>query len=97
MGDVFSAVPAAVAAFSAANQAAAAAICGTRSADSQGKLAAATAALGPIVANYRPACAPAQTSQLTATVPLGHVDAATGGATDGSKTAIAADNTWRRR
>jgi hypothetical protein len=97
VGDVFSAVPAAVAAFSAANRAAAAAICGAGSADSQCMLAAATAALGPIEANYRAACAPAQTSQLTATLPPGHVDAATGGATDGSKTAIAADNTWRRR
>jgi hypothetical protein len=94
VGDVFSAVPAAMEAFSAAHQAAAAAISGAGSADSEGMLAAAAAALGPIGASYLAAYGPAQASNLAATLLVGHVHAAIGGATDGSKAAIiAADST----
>ena len=93
MGEVFKAVPEAMEAFSATNKAAAAAISGAGSADGEGMVAAAAAALGPIGASFLAAYAPAQANNLAATLLVGHVHAAIGGATDGSKAAIiAADN-----
>jgi hypothetical protein len=86
VGDVYSAVPAATEAFSAANHVAAAVICGAGSATSQGMLA-----------SHLAACAAAQASNPPATVPVGRVHSALGGATDAPKAAvIAADNAWRR-
>ena len=82
-----------MAAFSAANKTAAATISAAGSADSEGMLGAVAAALGPIGASFLAAYAPAQANNLAATLLVGHVHAAIGGATDGSKAAIiAADN-----
>lgn len=93
MSGVFSAVPEAMEAFSAANQAAAATIAAAGSADSQAMLGAAAAALGPIGASYLAAYAPAQANNLAATMLVAHVHAAIGAGTDVSAAAItAADN-----
>jgi hypothetical protein len=82
-----------MAAFSAANHAAAATISAAGSADSAAMLSAAAAALGPIGASYLAAYAPAQAHNLTATLLVAHVHAAIGGATSASQAAIvAADN-----
>lgn len=93
MSEVFSAVPEAMEAFSAANQAAAATISGAGSADSEGMLASAAAALGAIGAGYLAAYGPAQANNLAATMLVAHVHAAIGSGTGASQAAIvAADN-----
>jgi len=93
VSEVFLAVPGAMEAFSAANQTAAATIAGAGSADSQGMLGAAAAALGPIGASYLAAYAPAQANNLAATLLVAGVHAAIGAGTDASEAAItAADN-----
>jgi hypothetical protein len=90
---IFTAVPAAMSAFSAANKAAAATISSAGSADSEGMLAAAAAALGPIGATFLAAYAPAQVNNLAATMQVAHVHAAISCGTDASTAAIcAADN-----
>jgi hypothetical protein len=86
VSDVYSAVPAATEAFSAANHVAAAVLCGAGSATSQDMLASHLAACAPVAASY-----------AAATVPAGQVQGAISGATEVSKAAmIAADNPWRR-
>lgn len=90
MGDVFSAVPEAMAAFSAANQAAGTAIIEAGTADSQAMLAAAAAALGPIGATYLAAHAPAQANCLSATLLVGQVHHALGCGTTAAQTAVVA-------
>lgn len=93
MGEVFTAVPAEMAAFSAANQAAAETISAAGSADSEGMLGAVAAALGPIGASYLAAYGPAQANNLAATLLVAHVHEAIGGGTDASQAAIvSADN-----
>jgi hypothetical protein len=93
VGGVFQAIPGAMNAFSAANQAAAAEITSAGSTDSESMLGAAASALGPIGAGYLAAYAPAQANNLAATLLVAQVHAAIGGATDASKaTMIAADN-----
>jgi hypothetical protein len=93
MGENFLAVPAAMEAFSAANQAASAEIASAGSADSEAMVSAAAAALGPIGASYLAAYAPAQANNLAATLLVAGVHAAIGGATNASKAAIiASDN-----
>lgn len=88
MSDVFSVVPAGMAEFSAVSQAASETITTAGSADSAAMLAAAAAALGPIGAAYLAAYAPAQTSNLTATLLVGAVHAGVAAATDASRAAV---------
>jgi hypothetical protein len=93
MGENFLAVPAAMEAFSAANQAASAEIASVGSADSEAMVSAAAAALGPIGASYLAAYGPAQANNIAATLLVGHVHHAIGLATTVHKAAIvAADN-----
>jgi hypothetical protein len=93
MSDVFKAVPAAMTAFSAANHVAGETITSVGSADAQAMLAAAAAALGPIGASYLAAYAPAQANNLAATMLVGQLHHAIGGATEAAQVAIvAADN-----
>jgi hypothetical protein len=82
-----------MAAFSAANEGAAATITTAGSADSAAMLSAAAAALGPIGAVYLAAYGPAQASNLAGTLLVGGVHAAIGAATAASQAAvIAADS-----
>jgi hypothetical protein len=90
MGDVFAAVPPGMAAFSAANEAASAAITTVGSADSAAMLNTAAAALGPIGATYLMAYGPAQSNNLAGTLLVGGVHAGIGAATDASQSAIVA-------
>jgi hypothetical protein len=90
MGDVFAAVPSGMAEFSAANEAASAAITAAGSADSAAMLNAAAAALGPIGATYLMAYGPAQSNNLAGTLLVGGVHTGISGATDASKSAIVA-------
>jgi hypothetical protein len=94
VSEVFTAVPGAMAAFSAANKTAAATISAAGSADSEGMLGAVAAALGPIGASYLAAYGPAQANTLAATLLVAHVHEAISGGTDASQAAIvAADST----
>jgi hypothetical protein len=92
VSDVFAAVPSGMAAFSSTNEAASAAITAAGSADSAAMLNTAAAALGPIGATYLTAYAPAQTSNLAATLLVGGVHAGVSAATDASKSAIVASD-----
>jgi hypothetical protein len=90
MSEVFAAVPPGMEAFSAANEAASAAITSAGSADSAAMLNAAAAAIGPIGATYLSAYGPAQSSNLAGTLLVGGVHAGIGAATDASQSAIVA-------
>jgi hypothetical protein len=93
MSEDFLAVPAGMAEFSAANQAASTVITTAGSADSAAMLNAAATALGPIGALYLAAYGPAQANNLAGTLLVGGVHASLGAAVDASKSAIvAADN-----
>lgn len=93
MNGVFKAVPAAMTAFSTVNQAVGATITAAGSADGEAMLAAAAAALGPIGASYLAAYVPAQVGNLAATLSVGQLHAAIGGATAvASEATVAADN-----
>jgi hypothetical protein len=89
---MFQAIPEAMTAFAAANQAAAATISGAGTADAEGMLAAAAAALGPIGATYLAAYAPAQANNLAATLQVADVHAAIGGGTVVSEAATIASD-----
>jgi hypothetical protein len=89
---VLSVIPPGVAAFAAANSAAGQTISTAGSADSAAMLAAATAALGPIGADYLAAYGPAQANNLTATLLLGQVHEAIGATAHASNASfLAAD------
>jgi hypothetical protein len=90
MGDVFAVVPSGMEEFSAASEAASAAITTAGSADSAAMLTAAAAALGPIGATYLMAYGPAQSNNLAGTLLVGGVHAGVSAATDASKSAIVA-------
>jgi hypothetical protein len=90
MGEVFAVVPTGMAEFSAANEAASAAITTAGSADSAAMLNAAAAALGPIGATYLMAYGPAQSNNLAGTLLVGGVHAGIGATTDAAKSAIVA-------
>jgi hypothetical protein len=90
MGELFAAVPPGMEAFSAANEAASAAITTAGSADSAAMLNAAAAALGPIGATYLMAYGPAQSHNLAGTLLVGGVHAGVSAATDASQSAITA-------
>ena len=92
MGEVFSANPGGMAAFSAANDAASTAITTAGSADSAAMLNAAAMALGPIGAIYLAAYGPAQANNLAATLLVGAVHAGISSATDASSSAIVASD-----
>lgn len=92
MSEVFTAVPEAMAAFSAANQAAAVTIASAGSADAEAMLSAAMGAVGPFGAGYSAAYATAQHNNLAATLLLAQVHAAIGGATDASNAAFIASD-----
>ncbi|WP_082990454.1 MULTISPECIES: hypothetical protein [unclassified Mycobacterium] len=90
---VFSVVPAGLAAFAAANTAAADMISAAGSADSAAMLGAAAAALGPIGASYLAAYGPAQANHLAATLELSRVHAGIGAQTAlAAMSFVAADN-----
>lgn len=90
---VLSVDPSGVEGFAATNAAAAAKISAAGSADSAMMLSAAAAAIGPIGADYLAAYGPAQASNLAATLLVGGVHAAIGGATEASKASfVAADD-----
>ncbi|KHO19895.1 hypothetical protein QQ44_24975 [Mycolicibacterium setense] len=88
MSDIFAAQPSGMATFSAANEAAASAITAAGSADSAAMLMSAAAALGPIGAVYLAAFGPAQANNLAGTLLVGGVHAATGAATELSRSAV---------
>ena len=89
----FSVVPPALEAFSAANAAAAQAVAEAGSADDAANLASATAALGPIGAQYLAAYAPAQAANFAATLEVARLHAAIGAATEAAKASfIVTDN-----
>jgi hypothetical protein len=88
MGDVFAVVPSGMEEFSAASEAASAAITTAGSADSEAMLNAAAVALGPIGASYLMAYGPAQSNNLAGTLLVGGVHAGVSAATDASKSAI---------
>jgi hypothetical protein len=90
MGEVFAAVPSGMEEFSAASEAASAAIISAGSADSEAMLNAAAVALGPIGATYLMAYGPAQSNNLAGTLLVGGVHAGVSAATDASKSAIVA-------
>ncbi len=90
MGDVFGVVPAAMDAFAMANHAVAEVISEAGSVDSEGMLAAAAAAVGPLGAGFLAAYAPAQAANLAATQQVALVHAAIGGATEATKVASVA-------
>jgi hypothetical protein len=90
MGDVFAVVPSGMEEFSAASEAASAAITTAGSADSAAMLNAAAVALGPIGATYLMAYGPAQSNNLAGTLLVGGVHAGVSAATDASKSAIVA-------
>ncbi|CDP87944.1 hypothetical protein A5731_22460 [Mycolicibacterium conceptionense] len=88
MSDIFAAQPSGMATFSAASDAAGAAITTVGSADSAAMLMSAAAALGPIGAAYLAAFGPAQANNLAGTLLVGGVHAATGAATEVSRSAV---------
>lgn len=89
----FLAIPAAMGAFSAANHAAGETITAAGSANSEAMLAAAFAAIGPFGATtFFPAFAPAVCNNLAATLLLGQVHDAIGGATSAASAAIVASD-----
>jgi hypothetical protein len=90
MGDVFAVVPSGMEEFSAASEAASAAITTAGSADSEAMLNAAAVALGPIGATYLMAYGPAQSNNLAGTLLVGGVHAGIGAGTDASQSAIVA-------
>jgi hypothetical protein len=90
MGDAFAAVPSGMEEFSAASEAASAAITTAGSADSEAMLNAAAVALGPLGATYLMAYGPAQSNNLAGTLLVGGVHAGVSAATDSSKSAIVA-------
>jgi hypothetical protein len=90
MGEVFAAVPSGMEEFSAASEAASAAITSAGSADSEAMLNAAAVALGPIGATYLMAYGPAESNNLAGTLLVGGVHAGVSAATDASKSAIVA-------
>jgi hypothetical protein len=93
VNEVFTAVPAAMGALSATHHAVGAAHIGAGSADHGAHVAAAAAALGPIGAQYLAAYVPAQANCLQATLQVGGVFHALGGATDACTAAtVAFDN-----
>jgi hypothetical protein len=94
MGDVFSASPAAMEAFSAAHKAAGATILSACSADSEANFAAACAAIGPIGAlSFLPAFGSAMHNNLVKGSEVGRLHTAIGEAVDGATADIvAADN-----
>ncbi|WP_101949777.1 hypothetical protein [Mycobacterium sp. 3519A] len=92
MGELFAAVPPGMEAFSAANEAASAAITTAGSADSAAMLQAAAAALGPIGATFLMAYGPAQSNNLAGTLLVGGVHAGVSAATDASQSAIVASD-----
>ena len=81
----FSVVPPALEAFSLANAAAAEAVAAAGSADHAANLASATAALGPIGAQYLAAYAPAQANNFAATLAVAQLHAAIGMTTEAAK------------
>jgi hypothetical protein len=90
---VLSVVPPGLAAFAAANNAAAEMISSAGSADSAAMLGAAAAALGPIGAAFLGAYGPAQANNLAGTLLVGGVHAGISGATEASTASfIAADD-----
>lgn len=92
MTDVFAAVPPGMKAFSAANEAASAAITTAGSADSAAMLNTAATAIGPIGATYLSAYGPAQSNNLAGTLLVGGVHAGVSAATDASQSAIVASD-----
>jgi hypothetical protein len=93
MGEVFKAVPAAMAAHSAVHHSAGDTVASAASVDHEAMLAAAAAALGPIGATYLAAYAPAQAHCIHSALQVSHVYHKIGDAIDGSTAAIvAADN-----
>jgi hypothetical protein len=90
MTDPFEAVPAGMAVFSSLNDVASTMITTAGSADSAGMLGAAAEGVGPIGAIYLAAYAPAQASNLAATLMVGGVHGAISAATDASQGAIVA-------
>ncbi len=90
MGEVFTAVPQAMAAFSAAHQVAAGAIAGVGSVDALAMNAAVAAAIGLFGPEYVAAHTWAQANHLDSTLALGEVHAAISAATEASSTAVIA-------
>jgi hypothetical protein len=89
----FSVIPPGLEAFSAANAAAAEAVAAAGSADDAANLASATAALGPIGAEYLTAYGPAQANNFAATLAVAQLHAAIGAATEAAKASfLATDN-----
>jgi hypothetical protein len=88
MSEDFLAVPAGMAEFSDAVEAASTVITAAGSADSAAMLGAAASALGPIGATYLAAYAPSQANNLAGTLLVGGVHAGVSAATDGSQSAI---------
>ena len=89
----FSVVPPALEAFSTSNATAAQAVAEAGSADHAANLASATAALGPIGAEYLAAYGPAQVDNFAATLAVAQLHAAIGVATESAKASfIATDN-----
>jgi hypothetical protein len=90
---VFSVVSPGLEAFAAANRVAGESIAAAGSADSAAMLEAAAAAIGPIGASYLAAYGPAQASNLAATLLVGRVHTAIGGATEAANMSfVAADD-----
>lgn len=90
---VFSVVSPGLEAFAAANRVAGESISAAGSADSAAMLEAAVVAIGPIGAGYLAAYGPAQAGILAATVVVGRVHEAIGGATDTANVSfVAADD-----
>jgi hypothetical protein len=88
VGEVFSVVPDGMKTFAAVNESVAAGICAAGAADSAAMLADAATAIGPIGAHYLAAYGPAQASNLAATLLVGGVHAAVGGATEAFKSTV---------
>ena len=89
----FTVIPQALEAFSGANTAAGEAVAAAGSADHAANLASATAALGPIGAQYLAAYGPAQAGNFAATLAVAQVHAAIGAATEAAKASfVATDN-----
>lgn len=93
MGEVFAAAPMEMVAFSAANEAASAAITGAGSADSAAMFNAAAIALGQCGAVFLMAYGPAQASNLAATLLVGGLHAGIAAATSNSRSALVAADT----
>ena len=90
---VFTVVPPGLEAFSAANAAAGESVAAAGSADHAANLASATAALGPIGAQYLEAYGPAQAGNFAATLAVAELHAALGAATEAAKASfVVTDN-----